>query len=142
MENKSKVDLSKASLRGNHSSEKTSVDNLRKYCVSVRFNKVELEHLNSRRGLKSKGEWLRIASLNQFPPVVPSINIDAWKFLGKISQQFNHVISHLKSKSIESGLTKTEIFFIKKIINELRTNLLSISIQGAFDEGNAEDKTG
>ncbi|WP_459176469.1 ATP-binding protein [Ewingella americana] len=133
---------SKASLRGNRDSGKTSVDDLRIYCVSARFNKVELEYLNSRRGNKSKGEWLRIASLNQFPPVVPSINVDAWKLLGLISQQFNHVISHLKSKSIESGLTKTEIFFVKKIINELRTNLLSISIQGASYEGNAEDKTG
>ncbi|ATY89862.1 ATP-binding protein [Pectobacterium atrosepticum] len=133
---------SKASLRGNRDSGKTSVVDLRIYCVSARFNKVELEYLNSRRGNKSKGEWLRIASLNQFPPVVPSINVDAWKFLGLISQQFNHVISHLKSKSIESGLTKTEIFFVKKTINELRTNLLSISIQGASYEGNAEDKTG
>ncbi|EPB0874277.1 ATP-binding protein [Yersinia enterocolitica] len=138
MENKSKKDLSKASLRGNYDSGKTSVDGLRNYCVSARFNKVELEHLNSRRGNKSKGEWLRIASLNQFPPVVPSINVDAWKFLGEISQQFKHVISHLKTKSIDSGLTKTEIFFIKKLIKELRTNLL----QGASYEGNAEDKTG
>lgn len=138
MENKSKIDLSKAFIRGNYDSGKTSVDDLRKYCVSARFNKEELELLNLKRNTKSKGEWLRIASLNQLPPIVPEINHATWIKLGEIAQQFNRVISHLNSKSFDSGLTKTEIFFIKKLIKELRAILL----QGASYEGNAEDKTG
>ncbi|WP_145537914.1 ATP-binding protein [Yersinia alsatica] len=115
---------------------------LRTHCVSTRLNNKELTKLNTLRGHYTKGEWLRMASLNQLPPVVPEINHAAWIKLGDIAQQFNRVTSHLNNKSIDSGLTKTEIFFVKKLIKELRTNLLSISLQGVSYEGNAEDKTG
>ncbi|HIH5395585.1 TPA: hypothetical protein ACYSFR_005008, partial [Citrobacter freundii] len=52
---------------------------LRIHCVSVRFNKEELAILNKNRGDKSKGEWLRLTSLDRLPPVVPAINVEAWK---------------------------------------------------------------
>ncbi|MDW5499148.1 hypothetical protein R6Y99_04970 [Pseudomonas lundensis] len=100
------MDLLKASHRGNFDSGKTSVDDLRKYCVCARFNKMKLEHLNLSRGNKSKDEWLHIASLNQLPPVFSEINHVTWIKLGEIAQQFNRVISHLNSKSLDSGLKK------------------------------------
>lgn len=66
---------------------------LRIHCVSVRFNQAELELLNANRGNKSKGEWLRLTSLDKLPAIVPEINIEAWKSLSDISQkakQVNH----------------------------------------------------
>lgn len=96
---------------------------LRIHCVSVRFNKEELEILNSNRGNKSKGEWLRLTSLDRLPPVIPSINLEAWKSLSDISQKLNRLISHLDTKSSNSELTKTEIFAIKKQIKQLRSCL-------------------
>lgn len=93
---------------------------LRIHCVSVRFNKEELDILNKNRGDKSKGEWLRLTSLNRLPPVVPAINIEAWKSLSEISQKLNRLINHLDTKSSNSELTKTEIFAVKKQIKELR----------------------
>lgn len=96
---------------------------LRTHCVSVRFNKEELEILNSNRGNKSKGEWLRLISLDRLPPVVPAINIEAWKSLSEISQKLNRLISHLDTKSSNSELTKTEIFAVKRQILELRSCL-------------------
>lgn len=98
---------------------------LRTHCVSVRFNKEELEILNSNRGNKSKGEWLRLTSLDRLPPVVPAINIEAWKSLSEISQKLNRLISHLDTKSSNSELTKTEIFAVKRQINELRSCLIA-----------------
>ncbi|MEG5874671.1 hypothetical protein, partial [Enterobacter ludwigii] len=68
---------------------------LRIHCVSVRFNKEELEILNSNRGNKSKGEWLRLTSLDKLPVIVPEINIEAWKSLSDISQKLNRLLSHL-----------------------------------------------
>lgn len=99
------------------------VQSLRIHCVSVRFNKEELEILNSNRGNKSKGEWLRLTSLDRLPPVVPAINVEAWKSLSDISQKLNRLISHLDAKSSNSELTKTEIFAVKRQILELRSCL-------------------
>ena len=96
---------------------------LRIHCVSVRFNKEELEILNSNRGNKSKGEWLRLTSLDKLPVIVPEINIEAWKSLSDISKKLNRLLSHLDTKSSNSELTKTEIFAVKKQIKELRSCL-------------------
>ncbi|ECU8980802.1 MULTISPECIES: hypothetical protein [Enterobacter cloacae complex] len=96
---------------------------LRIHCVSVRFNKEELDILNKNRGDKSKGEWLRLTSLDKLPDIVPEINIEAWKSLSDISQKLNKLINHLDAKSTNSELTKTEIFAVKKQIKELRSCL-------------------
>lgn len=93
---------------------------LRIHCVSVRFNKEELDILNKNRGDKSKAEWLRLTSLDRLPPVIPSINLEAWKSLSDIAQKLNKLINHLDAKSSNSELTKTEIFAVKKQIKELR----------------------
>ncbi|MCP5989464.1 hypothetical protein NL344_23795 [Klebsiella pneumoniae] len=93
---------------------------LRIHCVSVRFNKEELDILNKNRGDKSKGEWLRLTSLDRLRPVIPSINLEAWKSLSDIAQKLNKLINHLDAKSSNSELTKTEIFAVKKQIKELR----------------------
>lgn len=104
----------------NNQTSKSSNESLRIHCVSVRFNKKELELLNANRGNTSKGEWLRLTSLDRLPPVVPAINVEAWKSLSDISQKLNRLISHLDAKSSNSELTKTEIFAVKRQINELR----------------------
>ena len=106
-----------------HKTEKSPNESLRIHCVSVRFNKEELEILNSNRGNKSEGEWLRLTSLDKLPVMVPEINIEAWKSLSDISQKLNRLISHLDTKSSNSELTKTEIFAVKKLIKELRSCL-------------------
>ena len=106
----------------NHTSPAQS---LRIHCVSVRFNQTELELLNANRGNKSKGEWLRLTSLDRLPPVVPAINVEAWKSLSDISQKLNKLINHLDAKSSNSELTKTEIFAVKKQIKELRSCLIA-----------------
>ena len=98
---------------------------LRIHCVSVRFYQAELELLNANRGNKSKGEWLRLTSLDRLPPVVPAINVEAWKSLSDISQKLNKLINHLDAKSSNSELTKTEIFAVKKQIKELRSCLIA-----------------
>lgn len=104
---------------------------LRIHCVSVRFNQEELDILNKNRGDKSKGEWLRLTSLDKLPAIVPEINIEAWKSLSDISQKLNKLINHLDAKSSNSELTKTEIFAVKKQIKELRS-CLTASIEKVF----------
>lgn len=85
-----------------HKTTKSRNESLRIHCVSVRFNKEELEILNSNRGTKSKGEWLRLTSLDRLPPFIPSINLEAWKSLSDISQKLNKLINHLDTKNSNS----------------------------------------
>ena len=112
---------------------------LRTHCVSVRLNNSELQLLNTKRGSTSKGEWLRMASLQKLPMNVPPVNIETWKTLGEINQKLNRIALHIDSKSKDSQLTHTELFAVKRQLEELRTNLLSDSIWSLPNEGYAED---
>ncbi|MCL6327835.1 hypothetical protein EXT52_21905 [Pectobacterium polaris] len=71
---------------------------LRSHCVSVRLNDEELSLLNEKRGRHRKGEWLRMAFLHNLPPVIPPINLEAWKTLSEISQKLNRLVAHLDNK--------------------------------------------
>ncbi|MDK9422125.1 hypothetical protein WCT88_06570 [Pectobacterium carotovorum] len=112
---------------------------LRSHCVSVRLNNEELSLLNERRGSHRKGEWLRMAFLHNLPPVIPPINLEAWKTLGDISQKLNRLVAHLDSKSNDSSLSQTELFAVKRQISELRTNLITDNMWSASHEGNAKN---
>ncbi len=115
---------------------------LRFHCVSVRLNDEELSLLNERRGHHRKGEWLRMAFLHNLPLVIPSINLEAWKTLGEISQKLNKLVVHLDEKSVGSSLTQTELFAVKRQISELRTNLITDNMWSASHEGNAKNPQG
>ncbi|EFE3180845.1 hypothetical protein CJP61_005033 [Escherichia coli] len=117
-------------------------DLIRSHCVSVRLNNFELSKLNTLRGNRAKGEWLRMASLQKLPTTVPTVNIDTWKTLGEINQKLNRIGLHIDSKSEDSKLTHTELFAVKRLIKELRQNLLNIDLWIKTDEGNAEDQKG
>ncbi|AOM94999.1 hypothetical protein L1C84_17290 [Klebsiella pneumoniae] len=115
---------------------------LRTYCVSVRLNDDELNKLNHLRKNHSKGEWLRMASLQKLPPVIPAINTKAWKALTDISQKLNRIATHIDCKSKDSQLTHTELFAVKRQLEELRQNLLNADVWSKPDEGYAEDQKG
>lgn len=65
-----------------------------------------------------------MASLNKLPPVLPEINREAWIKLGSLSQDLNHLLSHLDSKSPDSELTLTELFALRRQIKTLRDHLI------------------
>lgn len=114
---------------------------LRTHCVSVRLNNAELQLLNTKRGSTSKGEWLRMASLQKLPTIVPPINLAAWKTLGEINQKLSRIALHIDSKSEDSKLTHTEMFAVKRQLAELRQNLISADVWSAPNEGYAEDSS-
>ncbi len=138
IKNISEIDLSRSSCRGNFSTNKIPTEALRSYCISVRLNNEELSLLNTKRGRYRKGEWLRMASLQKLPPIIPAINTEAWKALSEISQNLNRIALHIDSKSKESQLTHTEIA-VKRQLEELRCNLLRADFWSVPREGNAED---
>ena len=99
-----------------HSTSKCKLlpQELRIHCVSVRLNNAELAKLNTLREHYSKGEWLRMASLQKLPPVIPAINTKAWIALTDISQKLNRIAAHIDGKSKDSHLTHTELFAVKR----------------------------
>jgi hypothetical protein len=115
---------------------------LRSHCVSVRLNAKELQLLNINRGSYRKGEWLRMSFLQNLPPVIPTINTEAWKKLSDISQKLNRIATHIDCKSKESQLTHTELFAVKRQLEELRHNLLRPDFWSVPREGYAEDQEG
>ena len=115
---------------------------LRTHCVSVRLNNAELSKLNTLRGDYAKGEWLRTASLQKLPTIVPPINIEVWKTLGEINQKLNRIALHIDSKNKDSKLTHTELFAVKRQLQELRQQLLNADIWSKSYEGYAEDQKG
>lgn len=115
---------------------------LRTHCVSVRLNNSELQLLNTKRGSTSKGEWLRMASLQKLPMNVPPVNIETWKTLGEINQKLNRIALHIDSKSKDSQLTHTELFAVKRQLEELRQHLLNADIWSKPYEGYAKDQEG
>ncbi|EAB9742226.1 hypothetical protein NJ904_000042 [Salmonella enterica] len=118
------------------------MDSKRTYCVSVRLNKNELSKLNILRKHYSKAEWLRMASLQNLPPVIPAINTEAWKALTVISQKLNRIATHIDCKSKDSQLTHTELFAVKRQLEDLRQHLLNADIWSKPYEGYAEDQKG
>ena len=92
--------------------------------IQDRLNEEELIILDSKRGQYKKGEWLRMASLNKLPPVLPEINREAWIKLGSLSQDLNYLLSHLDSKSPDSEMTRTELFALRRQIKTLRDHLI------------------
>ncbi|ELY4724317.1 hypothetical protein [Cronobacter sp. 153480017-3] len=115
---------------------------LRTHCISVRLNNTELQLLNTKRGSMRKGEWLRMASLQKLPPVIPAINTKAWIALTDISQKLNRIAIHIDGKSKDSKLTHTELFAVKRQLEELRQHLLNADIWSKSYEGYAEDQKG
>ena len=139
IKNISEIDLSRSSCRGSFNTNKMPTEAIRRYCVSVRLNNEELSLLNTKRSRYRKGEWLRMASLQKLPPIIPAINTEAWKALSEISQKLNRIALHIDSKSKESQLTYTELFAVKRQLEELRCNLLRADFWSVPREGNAED---
>jgi len=136
----SEIDLSRSSRRGKFRTNKIPTEALRSYCVSVRLNVEELQILEIKRGSYKKGEWLRMASLQKMPPIIPTINLKAWKALSEISQKLNRIATHIDSKSKESQLTHTELFVVKRLLEELRYNLIQVDFGSNSCEGYAEDQ--
>ena len=115
---------------------------LRHFCISVRLNQSELELLNNRRGKHKKGEWLRLTFLNHTPTNIPLVNVEAWKMLSELSQKLNRIAIHIDGKSKDSKLTHTELFAVKRLLVELRNNLLRTDFGSSYREGYAEDQKG
>lgn len=91
----------------------------RTHCISIRLNDAELEEMNARNttGL-SKGRYGREAILNQLPPTIPPINIEAWTALARASANLNQIARYLNYEQ------QVEINEIKNTLADFRNALI------------------
>lgn len=85
----------------------------RVHCVSVRFNNKEMKIIDIKRGSTNKSVWLRKLALNKIIPLIPEINIEAWKALTEISQKLNRIAIHIDGKSKDSQPVSGENPFLQ-----------------------------
>ena len=87
---KQNVDQEKRSRRG--PKPLPSVD-LRTHSVNARLNSAELAQLDMQRGEFQRGEYFRVAALHRLPPVIPQVNLDAWRDLGRLAGTLRQYLS-------------------------------------------------
>jgi hypothetical protein len=112
-----KLNLNRKSRRGH---PKLDDDDRRQECVSVRLNKPELAILEAKRGNLMKGEFLRMAALDQLPKVVPELNKDAWIELSRAASNLNQVAHKL---NLDEYVDADEI---RRVFAEFRQKIIGI----------------
>jgi hypothetical protein len=106
-------------------------------CVSVRVNESELAQLDYRRGLVNmqRGEYLRVAAIDQLPPTIPEVNLLAWRELSRSAANLNQIAKHLN----QGG--DLEIEDIKNELSAFRQFLIGALIS-AFDKNDPPESEG
>jgi hypothetical protein len=97
----------------------------RVHCVSVRLNVAELARLDERRGRLQRGEWLRVAALDQLPPTIPSANVQAWAELARLAGDLNKsqaLIERGEADSHQAELLED----LRKAVASLRRKLVGM----------------
>jgi hypothetical protein len=100
-----------------------SVADKRTHCVSVRLNAAELAHLDTNRGKFQRGEWFRMAALDQLAPTVPSANRDAWLELSRLASNLNQAQASVNRGDV-SGYPESIFENLRTAVAELRLDLI------------------
>ena len=95
----------------------------RTHTVSVRLNAAELERLDALRAPRKlkRGAYMRVAFLENLPPVVPEINKEAWLALSKAAANLNQ----LSKKMNLVGMVEASL--IMRELADFRQTLLKAS---------------
>lgn len=105
-------------MKRRHGPEKLSADRKRNFCVSVRMNIGELTELDNKRGRIPRGEWLRLASEDKLPPIIPTINCEAWVQLSRSASNLNQVSRKLNSNE------EVDVTELRQVLADFRLKLL------------------
>lgn len=111
------------------------VNERRNHCVSVRLNKNELNLLDARRSNFERGEWLRMAAIDQLPCFIPAVNREAWIELARLAanlNQFQTAINQGRASGYPSN-------FLGEVLSQVKALRRSLLGTGGPDERNAKN---
>ena len=105
--------------------QKLPLSELREHCVSVRLNARELAQLNASRGPFQRGEWMRMAALDQLPPTVPEVNVRAWSDLARLAANLNQAQAAI-NRGDAVGHQVELLEDLRQAVNTLRRELVGV----------------
>jgi len=97
----------------------------RGHCVSVRLNGRELAQLDTQRGQFQRGEWLRMAALDQLPPTVPEANVHAWAALARLAGNLNQAQATINRGDSDSHQVEL-LEDLRAAVDTLRRELVGV----------------
>ncbi len=97
----------------------------RVHCVSVRLNARELAHLDLQRSRFQRGEWLRMAALDQLPPTVPEANVQAWAELARLAANLNQAQASI-NRGVSDGHQVELLEDLRAAVDTLRRALVGV----------------
>lgn len=97
----------------------------RGHCVSVRLNVRELTQLDVQRGRSQRGEWLRMAALDQLAPTVPEANVHAWAELARLAANLNQAQAAINRGDADSHKVKL-LEALREAVAALRRELVGV----------------
>jgi len=97
----------------------------RGHCVSVRLNHGELAQLDGVRGRFQRGQWLRMAALDQLPPVGPAVNVQAWAELARLASNLNQAQAAINRRDGDTHQIEV-LQDIRKAVATLRRELIGV----------------
>ena len=97
----------------------------RGHCVSVRLNGRELAQLDVQRGRFQRGEWLRMAALDQLPPTVPEANVHAWAELAQLAESLKQGQAAINRGDANSHQVKL-LEALREAVAALRRELVGV----------------
>ena len=97
----------------------------RGHCVSVRLNSRELALLDGKRGQFQRGEWLRIAALDQLPPTVPELNVRAWSELARLAVNLNQAQASINRGDCDNHHVEL-LDYLRDAVATLRRELVGV----------------
>ncbi len=121
----SRINADRKSRRGHPKLDKAEC---RTNCVSVRLNDAELALLEKQRGGLKKGEWLRIAALDELPPTIPEVNRQAWVELARAHSNINQIAARLNRGDL------VDVASINAEIAEFRRKLIGYKSDEESDD--------
>jgi hypothetical protein len=120
-----RINADRKSRRGHPKLDKAECRN---NCVSVRLNDAELALLEKRRGGLKKGEWLRMAALDELPPMIPEVNRQAWVALARAHSNINQIAAKLNRGDL------VDVASINAEIAEFRRKLIGFKSDEEGDD--------
>ena len=95
------------------------------HAVTARLSATELETLDSRRGMRRRGDYLRTAALGVLPPMVPTVNIDAWKQLARAAANLNQISAAFNERGDLASIVEA-----RAVLHEFRSKLIGANKDG------------
>jgi hypothetical protein len=81
--------------------------------------------LDGKRGKFQRGEWLRMAALDELPPAVPELNVRAWSELARLAANLNQAQASINRSDCDNHQVEL-LEYLRDAVATLRRELVGV----------------